>query len=63
MFKFKNKDARATSPFLYPLKTSENLWFSDVFKGYKNGDVVLVLLLLTILLLMTEYLSKVIADF
>ena len=23
--------------FLYPLKTSENLWFSDVFRGYKNG--------------------------
>ena len=24
-------------PFLYPLKTSENLWFSDNFRGYKNG--------------------------
>ena len=23
-------------PFLYPLKTSENLWFSDIFKGYRN---------------------------
>ena len=23
--------------FLYPLKTSENLWFSDVFRGYRNG--------------------------
>ena len=22
--------------FLYPLKTSENLWFSDVFRGYGN---------------------------
>ena len=22
--------------FLYPLKMSENLWFSDVFRGYKN---------------------------
>ena len=21
--------------FLYPLKTSENLWFSDVFRGYR----------------------------
>ena len=20
-------------PFVYPLKTSENLWFSDVFRG------------------------------
>ena len=26
-------------PFLYPLKTSENLWFSDVFSGYKNGTL------------------------
>ena len=24
------------NPFLYPLKTSENLWFSDVFKGYRK---------------------------
>ena len=23
-------------PFLHPLKTSENLWFSDVFRGYRN---------------------------
>ena len=22
--------------FLYPLKTSGNLWFSDVFRGYRN---------------------------
>ena len=22
--------------FLYPQKTSENLWFSDVFRGYRN---------------------------
>ena len=22
--------------FLYPLKTSENLWFSDIFRGYIN---------------------------
>ena len=22
--------------FLYPLETSENLWFSDVFRGYRN---------------------------
>ena len=26
----------ATCLFLYPLKTSENLWFSDVFKGYRK---------------------------
>ena len=24
-------------PFQYSLKTSENLWFSDVFRGYRNG--------------------------
>ena len=24
---------QANVPFLYPLKTSENLWFSDVFRG------------------------------
>ena len=23
-------------PFLNPLKTSENLWFSDIFRGYRN---------------------------
>ena len=27
---------------------SENLWFSDVFRGYRNGDAVLVFLLLTL---------------
>ena len=26
-------------PFLYPLKTSENLKFSDVFRGYRNGTL------------------------
>ena len=26
-------------PFLYPLKTLENLWFSDVFRGYRNGTL------------------------
>ena len=25
--------------FLYPLKTSENLWFSDVFRGYRKGTL------------------------
>ena len=29
----------ATGLFLYPRKTSENLWFSDVFKGYKKRPV------------------------
>ena len=26
----------ANDLFLYPLKTSENLWFSDVFRGYRK---------------------------
>ena len=30
---------QATDPFLYPLKTSENLWFSDVFKGYRKRSL------------------------
>ena len=25
--------------FLYSLKTSENLWFSEVFRGYKKGTL------------------------
>ena len=28
---------QANVPFLYPLKTSENLWFSDVFRGCKGN--------------------------
>ena len=24
---------QANVPFLYPLKTSQNLWFSDIFRG------------------------------
>ena len=26
-------------PFSHPLKPSENLWFSDVFRGYKMGTL------------------------
>ena len=29
----------ATGLFLYPLKASENLWFSDVFKKYRKRPV------------------------
>ena len=29
----------ATGFFWYPLKTSENLWFSDVFRGYRKRPV------------------------
>ena len=31
---------RATVFFLYPLKTSENIWFSHVFRGYTKKLVV-----------------------
>ena len=27
--------------YLYTLKSSENLWFSDVFRGYRNGGLAL----------------------
>ena len=30
---------QANVPFLYPLKTSENLWFSDVSRGYRKGTL------------------------
>ena len=29
----------ATGVILYPLKTSENLWFSDIFRGYRERPV------------------------
>ena len=29
----------ANGPFLYSLKMSENYWFSDVFRGYRNGTL------------------------
>ena len=29
-------------PLLYPLKTSENHWFSDVFRGYRSGTFVVL---------------------
>ena len=29
----------ANGPFLYPLKTLENLWFYDVFRGYRNDEI------------------------
>ena len=27
-------------PLQYPLKTLENLWFSNVFRGYRSGTLV-----------------------
>ena len=30
----------ATGQFLYPLKILEDLWFSDIFRGYRNRPVV-----------------------
>ena len=32
---------QANFPFLRPLKTSENLWFSDVFRGYSSDNITL----------------------
>ena len=29
----------ANLPFLYPLKTTENPWFSGIFRGYTNGTL------------------------
>ena len=31
-----SKPFQVNFSFLYPLKTSENLWFSDVFRGYRK---------------------------
>ena len=28
------------APLLYPLKTSGNRWFPDVFRGYRSGTLV-----------------------
>ena len=33
------KSFLANVPILYPLKTPENLWLSDVFRGYKMGTL------------------------
>ena len=44
LFRVRNKDTNV--PFLYPLKTPENFWFSDVFRGYRNGTLVSLLLTL-----------------
>ena len=35
-FKIAINPIYATGLFRYPLKTSENLWFSDVFTGYRK---------------------------
>ena len=39
VFIFHINPFHANVPFLCPLKTSENLWFSDVFRGYRNGTL------------------------
>ena len=31
---------QANVPFLYPLRTSKSVCFSDVFRGYRSGDLV-----------------------
>ena len=33
----KNHPKSRQYPFLYPLKTSENQMFCEVFRGYRNG--------------------------
>ena len=33
------KPFHATGLFRYPLKTSESLWFSDAFRGYRKRPV------------------------
>ena len=30
---------KANITFLYPLKILENLWFSDIFRGCRNGTL------------------------
>ena len=37
---------RATGLFLYPLKRLEDLWFSDVLRGYRKRPVALGFLML-----------------
>ena len=39
LFKADINPCSANVPFLYPLKTSENQRFSDVFKGYRKGTL------------------------
>ena len=38
-FLYCNYQFRVDVPFIYPLETSENFWFSDVFRGYRNGTL------------------------
>ena len=38
---------QANVPFLYPPKMSENLWFFDVFRGYRKGTLTTVVLMTT----------------
>ena len=36
-------DVRIISKFQYFVNTSEQLWFSDVFRGYRNSETVVTL--------------------
>ena len=38
-FPFQLSHLMVNVPFLYPLETSENQGFSDVFRGYRNGTL------------------------
>ena len=37
LYTYKVNPSHGNVPFLYPLKTSGNQRFSDVFRGYRNG--------------------------
>ena len=39
LFHLRFNSFRAIGLFLYPLKTSQTLWFSDVFRGYRKRPV------------------------
>ena len=36
---YSNQPSSRQCLFLYPFETSENLWFSDVFRGYRKRPV------------------------
>ena len=38
-FKHELSPIHANVSFIHSLKTSEKLWFSDVFRGYRNGTI------------------------
>ena len=47
-----------TGRFVYPLKTSENFWFSDIFKGYRKRQVAWIGLKL-LKLILNSYIKQI----